>query len=188
MDSKTLFFYIHLNRCSIISHHEARNKASVFIFTLKCSKALFRVPAQICCLAYPDWLYKVWTAKNHMKCDVCKSDASHIWRCFEMWVQSHFYRYVSVWLLWPQRDTTTTATSNPEWRRCIRVAEQSPCCYWQRDCLEGEMMDLHRDTQIRSDYSQITAWTVCLKDLMCETNLTAVWTKCLNSIWYCVAL
>lgn len=33
---------------------------------------------------------------------------------------------------------------------------------WLKRCL---------DQKIRSDHFQITVWTACLKDLMCETNL-----------------
>ncbi len=39
--------------------------------------------------------------KTMMKCNFCKSDASHIWRWFEMRFPSNFYRRVSVRTPWP---------------------------------------------------------------------------------------
>ncbi len=131
-----------------------------------------------------------------MKCNFCKLDPSHIWRWFEMRFQWTCYRCVSVQMLWLLKSDFkvsfeslairhTTTMSNPEWWKCIRaefipassVAEFFWCdrgglhrdlTAWQQPLQIGRWC---LDTQIRSDHLQMTVRTVCIKDLIWETNL-----------------
>ncbi len=172
--------------------------------------------------------YEVWTTKNCMKCDFCKSDPSHIWTwvwnaipveflqmCFSLYVLAaqSVLRHSHHDTQWWRQIQSDGSASERLWVNVYQsllspslsgVMEELCTASLQCDCLEGEMMDYHfscfhngnphhqraqlltpmslpqqsmqkdwccLDTQIPSDHLQITVWTVCLKDLIWETNL-----------------
>ena len=85
-----------------------------------------------------------------MKSDFCKLDPNHIWRWFEMRLQSDFYRCVSVWTLWTLKPDSTLDTTNSDdvKSRVMKCwdSRRAPKIHDDEESSEefgGEMMLLH---------------------------------------------
>lgn len=94
-----------------------------------------------------------------------KKKKKNIWRWFEIQLKCNFYRCVSVRMFWPLIITfqsvfvspatrQTMTTSNPESRKCIRAAKQTPCCYWQSGVEENSPWTV----MMREIYHDLDVW------------------------------